>query len=57
MGIVDAKYATLKWCECASKVDADGKAWEYRLILGDKIIVGNTFKYVIGLAVPVTVEK
>jgi type III restriction enzyme len=45
--------AALKWCECASKVDADGKTWEYRLILGDKIVVGNTFKYVIGLAVPV----
>jgi type III restriction enzyme len=45
--------AALKWCECASKVDADGKTWEYRLIPGDKIVVGNTFKYVIGLAVPV----
>lgn len=44
--------AAIKWCECASKVDADGKTWEYRLVPGDKIVVGNTFKYVIGMAVP-----
>lgn len=49
--------AAIKWCECASKVDADGKKWEYRLIPGDKIVVGNTFKYVIGLAVPIAVEN
>lgn len=48
--------AALKWCECASKVDADGKTWEYRLIPGDNIVIGNTFKYVIGLAVPISVE-
>lgn len=48
--------AAIKWCECASKVDADGKKWEYRLIPGDKIVVGNTFKYVIGLAVSIVVE-
>jgi hypothetical protein len=45
--------AAIKWCECASQVDADGKTWEYRLVPGDKIVVGNTFKYVIGMAVPV----
>lgn len=49
--------AAIKWCECASKVDADGKQWEYRLIPGDKIIIGNTLKYVIGLAVPITIEE
>jgi len=48
--------AALKWCECASKVDADGKTWEYRLVPGNKIIIGNTLKYVIGLAVPVSAE-
>jgi len=48
--------AALKWCECASKVDADGKTWEYRLIPGDNIVIGNTFKYVIGLAVPISVD-
>lgn len=57
MGIIEATYAALKWCECASKVDTDGMAWEYQLIIGDKIIVGNIFKYVIGLAVPVSVEE
>lgn len=31
-------------------------AWEYRLVPGDKIIVGNTFKYVIGMANPVVVD-
>ena len=45
--------AAIKWCECASQVDADGKTWEYRLVPGDKIAIGNTFKYVIGMAVPV----
>ena len=38
------------------QVDADGKNWEYRLVPGDKIIVGNTFKYVIGMAIPVVVD-
>lgn len=48
--------AAMKWCDCASKVDADGKTWEYRLIPGDKIIVGNTLKYVAGLAVAISTE-
>lgn len=48
--------AAIKWCECASQVDADGKTWEYRLVPGDKIIVGNTFKYVIGMAILVVVD-
>lgn len=48
--------AAVKWCECASQVDADGKVWEYRLIPGDKIVVGNTLKYVTGLAVTVPTE-
>lgn len=49
--------AAIKWCECASQVDADEKTWEYRLIPGDKIIVGNTFKYVTGMAIPISTEK
>ena len=49
--------AAIKWCECASQVDADGKTWEYRLVPGDKIVVGNTFKYVIGMAIPVIVDE
>ena len=49
--------AAIKWCECASQVDADEKTWEYRLVPGDKIVVGNTFKYVIGMAIPVVVDE
>lgn len=49
--------AALKWCECASQVDADGKTWEYRLVPGDQIVVGNTFKYVIGMAVPIIIDE
>ena len=49
--------SAIKWCECASQVDADGKTWEYRLVPGDKIVVGNTFKYVIGMAIPVVVDE
>lgn len=49
--------AAIKWCECASKVDADCKIWEYRLIPGDKIIIGNTFKYAIGMSVAIHVEE
>lgn len=45
--------AGVKWCECASKVDADGKEWKYRLVHGDEIKVGNTLKYVAGLAAEV----
>lgn len=42
--------AGIKWCECASKVDADGKKWKYRLIPGEVIKIGNTLKYIAGLA-------
>lgn len=49
--------AAIKWCECASKVDADCKIWEYRLIPGDKVIIGNTFKYVISMSVAIHVEE
>lgn len=45
--------AGVKWCECASKVDADGKAWKYRLVPGEDIKIGNTLKYVAGLAAEV----
>ena len=43
--------AGVKWCECASKVDADDKKWKYRLVSGEDIIIGNTLKYILGLAV------
>lgn len=45
--------AGVKWCECASKVDADDKKWKYRLVSGEDIIIGNTLKYIFGLAVEV----
>ncbi len=45
--------AGVKWCECASKVDADDKKWKYRLVSGEDIIIGNTLKYILGLAVEV----
>lgn len=45
--------AGVKWCECASKVDTDDKKWKYRLVSGEDIIIGNTLKYILGLAVEV----
>lgn len=45
--------AGVKWCECASEVDADDKKWKYRLVSGEDIIIGNTLKYILGLAVEV----
>ena len=51
--VQEKALAGIKWCECASQVDADNKPWEYRLIPGDNIAVGNTFKYVAGMAIPI----
>jgi type III restriction enzyme len=31
-------------------VDADKKQWNYRLIAGDKVIIGNSFMYTVGLS-------
>ena len=55
--VLEKARAGIKWCECATKVDADGKVWSYRMIPGDKIEIGNTFKYVSGLAVPIAPEN
>ena len=49
--------AGVKWCECASQVDADGKTWKYKLISGDDIQIGNTLKYILGLAAEVKPEE
>ena len=63
MGVIASTYADkkaragIKWCECATKVDADGKTWSYRMIPGDKIEIGNTFKYVSGSAVSIDLEN
>lgn len=51
--VQEKAWAGVKWCECASKVDADGKEWKYRLVSGEDIIIGNTLKYILGLAVEV----
>ena len=51
--VLEKAKAGIKWCECATKVDADGKIWEFGMIPGDKIVVGNTFKYVAGRAVSI----
>ena len=55
--VLEKAHAGIKWCECASQVDADGKKWEYRMIPGDKISIGNTFKYVAGMAVQISTEE
>ena len=55
--VLEKAHAGIKWCECASQVDADGKKWEYRMVPGDKISIGNTFKYVAGMAVQIGTEE
>lgn len=55
--VLEKAHAGIKWCECASQVDADGKKWEYRMVPGDKISIGNTFKYVAGMAVQISTEE
>lgn len=49
--------AGVKWCEYASQVDANGKTWKYKLISGDDIQIGNTLKYILGLAAEVKPEE
>lgn len=48
--VIDKAKAAIKWCECATGVDADKKEWKFRLITGQKIAVGNTFKYTMGMS-------
>lgn len=54
--VIEKARAGMKWCECATQVDADHKKWIYRMIPGDKIAIGNTFKYVAGMAVQIDSE-
>lgn len=54
--VLEKARAGMKWCECATQVDADHKKWIYRMIPGDKIAIGNTFKYVAGMAVQIETE-
>ncbi|AGK97122.1 DEAD/DEAH box helicase [Clostridium pasteurianum] len=49
--VLDKAKAAIKWCECATEVDADNKKWEYRLVTGDNVIIGNSFKYTASMTV------
>ncbi|MFT8314994.1 MAG: DEAD/DEAH box helicase family protein [Clostridium sp.] len=49
--VLDKAKAAIKWCECATKVDADSKKWKYRLIAGNNVIIGNSFRYTAGMTV------
>ena len=51
--VMEKARAALVWCGYASEVDADDKTWEYRLIPGPEVLVGNSFKYTVGRAVSV----
>ncbi len=55
--VLEKAKAAIKWCQCATEVDADGKSWEYKMIPANQIVIGNTLKYVAGLAVPIDVEE
>lgn len=48
--VIDKAKAAIKWCECATGVDADKKEWKFRLIAGQNIAIGNTFKYTMGMS-------
>lgn len=54
--VLEKAKAAIKWCQCAETIDADNKKWAFRLIPGEDIIVGNTFKYIAGKAVVITEE-
>ena len=48
--VIDKARAAIKWCECATGVDADKKEWKFRLIAGQNIAIGNNFKYIMGMS-------
>ena len=39
-----------KWCKYASEIDPDGKKWIYCLVKDSNIQIGNTCKFILGLA-------
>ena len=55
--VIEKADAGIKWCEYATKVDADKKVWIDRLIPGEEIEIGNTFKYTAGRAIAVDTEE
>ncbi len=48
--VLDKAKAAIKWCECATGVDADRKKWKFKLVSGQNIAVGSTFKYTVGMS-------
>ena len=55
--VLEKAYAAIKWCECATSVDSDSKEWQFRLIPGEDIVIGSTFKYTAGKAVIIGEEQ
>lgn len=55
--VLEKAYAAIKWCECAASVDSDSKEWQFRLIPGEDIVIGSTFKYTAGKAVVIKEEQ
>jgi len=55
--VLEKAYAAIKWCECAIFVDSDSKEWKYRLIPGEDIVLGSSFKYTVGKAVVIEEEQ
>lgn len=55
--VLDKAKSAIQWCSCATDVDTDHKPWHFKLVPGQEIIIGNTFKYVVGKAVPVRTEE
>lgn len=55
--VLDKAKSAIQWCSCATDVDTDHKPWHFKLIPGQEIIIGNTFKYVVGKAVPIRTEE
>ena len=55
--VLDKAKSAIQWCSCATNVDTDHKPWYFKLIPGQEIIIGNTFKYVIGKAVFIRIEE
>lgn len=55
--VLDKAKSAIQWCSCATDVDTDHKPWHFKLIPGQEIIIGNTFKYIVGKAVLIRTEE
>ncbi|MDE7354916.1 MAG: DEAD/DEAH box helicase family protein [Acetatifactor sp.] len=55
--VLDKAKSAIQWCSCATDVDTDHKPWHFKLVPGQEVIIGNTFKYVVGKAVPIRTEE